>query len=381
MLASYVLSRTLVPTLVMWFYRNVDHYGEERRRLSLRRCGCGPSRPSSRGFERGFARFRENYRDLLGACARPSRWLSPSLFLAFCVGSLLLIPQLGQDFFPSVDAGQFRLHLRARSGTRIEETAKLVDEVEAAIRKEIPPSETRGMLDNIGMPSSGISSELQQQRPDRHGRCRYPRLAQARATARRPNTSQRLRTRLNRQFPGTTFYFLPADIVSQTLELRPARALRHSDRRTRPGQEPEIAARLAEKIRQVPGAVDVRVQQPADLPKLRFADRPHQSGGDGPVGAGRGQLRAAQLERQRPGAAGYWLNPALRHSISGQRPRARTRAWIRLAALELDSRQRRPTRRRRRPDPGQCRDSSRGPMARRSSRITMSCRSSMCLAA
>src|SRR5579859_2308667 len=151
MLASYVISRTLVPTLVMWFYRNVQHYTEgdpESTAWWLRPFGAIQSR-----FERGFERFREGYRLLLGGVLH-HRSVFGVLFLVFCLASLGLVPQLGQDFFPSVDAGQFRLHMRARSGTRIEETAKLVDEVEAEVRRQIPPDEFRGMLDNIGIPAS-----------------------------------------------------------------------------------------------------------------------------------------------------------------------------------------------------------------------------------
>ena len=111
MLASYVISRTLVPTLVMWFYRNVDHYAEHSQNAApmwLRPFSAIQSR-----FERGFERFRENYRLLLGALLH-HRGMFALLFLAFCLGTLLLVPQLGQDFFPSVDAGQFRLP-RARA--------------------------------------------------------------------------------------------------------------------------------------------------------------------------------------------------------------------------------------------------------------------------
>src|SRR5262249_16970369 len=107
-------------------------------------------------FERGFERFREGYRLLLGGLLH-HQGIFALLFLIFCLGSMALVPQLGQDFFPSVDAGQFRLHLRARSGTRIEETAKLVDQVEAEIRREIPAYEFRGMLDNIGIPVSSVN--------------------------------------------------------------------------------------------------------------------------------------------------------------------------------------------------------------------------------
>src|SRR5262249_15271387 len=152
---SYVISRTLVPTLVMWFYRNVNHYGDDE--------DSGPKpfwlKPFSaihHSFEAGFSRFRTGYRNLLAAVLA-KRAAFATFFLLFCIGTFFLVPHLGQDFFPSVDAGQLRLHLRARSGTRIEETARLVDEVEKAIRSEIPPEDFGGMLDNIGIPNSGIA--------------------------------------------------------------------------------------------------------------------------------------------------------------------------------------------------------------------------------
>src|SRR5208282_4767233 len=173
MLASYVLSRTLVPTLVMWFYRNVEqrshapanagrgsHASANPGEMPARAVGgatlLSPLVAIQASFEQGFDRFREGYRMLLGAVLH-HRAAFAVLFLVFCIGSMFLVPQLGQDFFPSVDAGQFRLHLRARSGTRIEETAKLVDEVETAVRREIPAEDFRGMLDNIGIPASSIN--------------------------------------------------------------------------------------------------------------------------------------------------------------------------------------------------------------------------------
>src|SRR6185369_7168572 len=209
MLASYVISRTLVPTLVMWFYRNVQH-GATDEKPKPKAIWLRPFAAIQAGFNRGFDRFREGYRLLLGAVL-DRRGAFALLFLLFCVGSLLLVPQLGQDFFPAVDAGQFRLHLRARSGTRIEETAKLVDEVESAIRQEIPEREFRGLLDNIGIPASSINLTysdsglvgtgdadiLVSLKPEHHPTSGYV---------------KRLRFRLARSFPGTIFYFLPADI-------------------------------------------------------------------------------------------------------------------------------------------------------------------------
>ncbi|HXU75296.1 MAG TPA: efflux RND transporter permease subunit, partial [Methylomirabilota bacterium] len=267
MLASYVISRTLVPTLVMWFYRHAGHYDldEEEKPAGWKK----PFTIIHRWFEGNFARFREGYRNWLGAVLVRRRPFA-IIFLVFCVGSLALVPQLGQDFFPAVDAGQFRLHLRARSGTRIEETARLVDEVEAAVRNEVPPDELAGVLDNIGVPTSGISLSysnsgligtgdadiLVSLKPGHGSTAAYVR---------------RLRARVNRQFPGTTFYFLPADIVSQTLNFGLPAPFNIQLAGRDQAKNREIAARLAEKIRQIPGAVDVRVQQPADQPKLRFA--------------------------------------------------------------------------------------------------------------
>ncbi len=283
MLASYVISRTLIPTLVMWFYRNarphVHHAGVadaedwetggtlvRKREMSAGASWLRPFTAINLAFERAFERFRSHYRGLLaGLLERPV--LFALLFLALCGGSCLLYPQLGQDFFPSVDAGQIRLHLRARTGTRIEETVRLVDEVESVIRAEIPADEIDGVLDNIGIPNSGISLSysnsgligtgdadvLVSLRPQHHST---------------PDHVRRLRSRLNREFPSTTFYFLPADIVSQTINFGlPAPfdiQIVGRDQVAHRG----IAARLAEKIRRVPGAVDVRVQQPADQPRL-----------------------------------------------------------------------------------------------------------------
>jgi multidrug efflux pump subunit AcrB len=284
MLASYVISRTLVPTLVMWFYRSVHGHGtpsdsqgrREKDGVSFRRLlqGLGAIQNA---FERGFERFRESYRMLLGALLH-HRAPFALLFLGFCGGTMFLIPQLGQDFFPTVDAGQFRLHVRARTGTRIEETAKLVDEIETVIRREIPAEEFRGMLDNIGIPASSLNLTyndsgligtcdadiLVSLQPEHHSTSSYMKA---------------LRTRLGRDFPGTIFYFLPADIVSQSINFGlPApfdvQLVGRDQAKNR-----EIAARLADRIRQVPGAVDVRVQQPGDLPRLDFTvDRTKASG-------------------------------------------------------------------------------------------------------
>jgi len=268
MLASYVLSRTLVPTLVMWFYRHVEYRGHatDTRRVAL---WLWPFAAVQAGFERVFARFREGYRRWLGVVLH-HRLTFALLFVAFCAGTAALLPELGQDFFPAVDAGQLRLHLRARSGTRIEETVKLTAQVEAAIRDEIPPAEIAGVLNNIGIPSGGIPLTYIDNGLIGTGDAD---ILVSLQPGHRPTDEhvRRLRKRLNREFPGVMFYFLPADIVSQTINFGlPApfdiQIMGRDQQRNR-----EVAARLAEKLRRVPGVVDVRVQQPADLPRLHFA--------------------------------------------------------------------------------------------------------------
>ena len=267
MLASYVLSRTLVPTLVMWFYRNVEfhHLTDPEHVSALFR----PLARLQNGFENLFDRMRGSYRELLGLVLH-HRLAFAVMFLAFCAGTCLLIPQLGQDFFPSVDAGRFRLHIRARSGLRIEETARLVDQIEAVIRNEIPAEEFAGMLDNIGMPNSSLNLSYSDSGVIGAGDADI--LVALREDHRpTPEHIGRLRKRLNREFPGVMFYFLPADIVSQTINFGlPAPFDVQIVGRNQAGNR-EVAARLAERIRRIPGAVDVRVHQPADRPKLSFA--------------------------------------------------------------------------------------------------------------
>ena len=259
MLASYVISRTLVPTLVMWFYRNVQTHREPQDE-SHRPWLVRPFIKLQRGFETGFEKFRHGYREILAGCFE-HRGTFALGFLILCVASWMLVEVLGHDFFPSVDAGQFLLHVRARTGTRIEETERLTDRVNQAIHKEIPQRELGGILDNIGIPNSSINLSyntsgvigpgdadiLVTLKPGHHPT---------------PGYVRHLRARLNREFPGTTFYFLPADIVSQTLNFGlPAPFDIQVVGRDLNGNR-AIAVQLADQIKKIPGAVDVRVQQP-----------------------------------------------------------------------------------------------------------------------
>ncbi|PYK57991.1 MAG: RND transporter, partial [Verrucomicrobia bacterium] len=175
-----------------------------------------------------------------------------------------------QDFFPSVDAGTFRLHVRAHTGTRLEETAVLIDHVEASIRREIPARELQGIIDNLGIPISGIN--LSYNDSGTAGPADADIMVSLN-TGHRPTADyvRNLRLALNRDFPGVTFYFLPADIVSQTINFGlPAPYDIQVLGRDLAGNQ-KVAANIAENLRHVPGAVDVRVQQPGNLQRLEFA--------------------------------------------------------------------------------------------------------------
>ena len=306
MLASYVLSRTLVPTLVMWFYRNIEYHGHaaDPDTVSL---WWRPFVALQTSFDRGFGRFREGYRRMLGAVLA-HRALFVILFLAFCVGTWLLIPLLGQDFFPSVDAGQFRLHLRAPGGTRIEETTRLVDRVEAVIREEVPSREIAGLLDNIGMPSGGLPLAYIDNGLTGTGDAD---ILVSLSHGHRPTEGyvRRLRARLNRDFPGATFYFLPADIVNQTINFGlPAPFDIQVVGRER-DKSRTIAAGIVEKIRRVPGAVDVRVQQPADQPEIHFAVDRNKASQMGLTERDVANSVLISLSGSSQTQPNYWLNP------------------------------------------------------------------------
>ena len=261
-IASYFLSRTLVPTLVMWFER---HHNRQQRSQAM---WVKPLAAIQRHFEKGFDRLKNAYGNVLGnVLEHPGAFIAG--FLAFCLGSWLLVPFLGQDFFPNVDAGAFQLHMRAPTGTRIEQTAKLVGDVEAAIRQKIPGNELDGILDNSGLPVSGIN--LSYNNSGTSGPADSDIMVALKPNHKpTANYVRQLRLSLTRQFPGITFYFLPADIVSQTINfgLPAPYDIQVVGRDQEVDQR--VANAIAEKIKLVRGAVDVRIQQPNDLHRLEF---------------------------------------------------------------------------------------------------------------
>ncbi|MBV9084497.1 MAG: efflux RND transporter permease subunit [Acidobacteriaceae bacterium] len=265
MLASYLLSRTIVPTMAKYLLRGHSHHDAVPRggiRNSFTRLQLG--------FENAFERARLGYRSLLERCIR-RRGAFATLFFAACVASCVgLFPWLGEDFFPSVDAGQFKLHIRAQTGTRIEQTAQICDLIDGSIRQLIPPGEIANILDNIGLPYSGINTSYS------NSGAIGPADAdiQVSLTTTHHPTEQyvaKLRSILPGEFPGATFYFLPADIVSQILNFGlPApidiQVLGPNLERNR-----EFADQLLEQIKYIPGTTDLRVHQPFNQPKLLVA--------------------------------------------------------------------------------------------------------------
>src|SRR6266849_1337910 len=257
MLASYLLSRTLVPTMARYL-------------LSPPVEGAAPSRnPLARGqqaFERGFERVRLAYRRLLTTLVGRRLVFIP-MFLAVCLSAFLLAPQLGENFFPDTDSGQFILHLRAKTGTRIEETARLTDLVEAAIRREIPAAEMDVVLDNIGLPYSVIN--WMHSASGVIGAADADILVSLKADH-RPTADyvRALRQTLPEQFPGVTFYFLPADIVTQIINFGlPAPIDIQIEGADIQGNR-RVAEQMLKELRQVPGLTDLRIHQRFEYPKF-----------------------------------------------------------------------------------------------------------------
>ncbi|HEU0121482.1 MAG TPA: efflux RND transporter permease subunit [Bryobacteraceae bacterium] len=260
MLASYVLSRTLVPTLAMYLLKPKS--GESERTYN-------PLVLFQRAFERGFEALRGGYRNLLTSLVR-ARWVFVPLFLAACLSATLLIPWLGQDFFPSSDSGSFTLHVRARTGTRIEETARLMDLVENSIRRKVPAHELDNIVDNIGIPYSGINYAYNTSGIIGPG---DGDILVSLKKGHRPTDEyvRILRKRLPEEFPSATFYFMPSDMVTQILNFGVPAPINVQIEGSDIKGNRLAANQILEDLRHVPGAVDLRIHQRFDYPKLDVA--------------------------------------------------------------------------------------------------------------
>ncbi len=331
MLASYLLSRTLIPTLVMYIMRGHEHRAEAPKSFLGR---------FQRGFERKFEDFRRGYEQLLETTLE-HRGVFVLFFLAFCLLSLGLFVFLGQDFFPQVDAGLLRLHVRARPGLRVEETARLCDEIEAVLRQEIPKGELQTVLDNIGLPNSGINQSYSSAGtigtsdaeilialdPERH----HPTADHIR----------HLREILPRRFPGVEFFFQPADIVTQILNFGLPAPIDVQVVGTDMGTSYQIAQQIANKMRHIPGAADVHVQQLLSLPTLHMDIDRTRVTQVGLTARDVAQSVLVSLSGSFQTSPNFWLNPrnAVTYQMAVQSPQYRMTSMQDLMTIPVTSQQ------------------------------------------
>jgi multidrug efflux pump subunit AcrB len=259
MLASYFLSRTLVPTMAMYLLRPKAHAATRSR---------NPLVIFQRGFERGFERTRHAYRDLLTLLVRRRGVFIPG-FLACCLALFALGPWLGQDFFPNTDSGQFTLHMRAKTGTRIEETARLADEVETAMRRLIPARELDTIVDNIGLPYSGIN--LTHTATGVLGAADADIMVSLKPDH-SPTTGylEAIRKMVAQEFPGVTFYSLPADMITQILNFGMPSPIDIEIEGANVSDNRVVANQILDEVRRVTGVVDARIQQRFDYPDFEI---------------------------------------------------------------------------------------------------------------
>jgi CzcA family heavy metal efflux pump len=262
MLASYLLSRTLVPTMARYL---LHEQTEEVGRMQTRK-SRNPFVRIQAQFEKRFEQLRLQYqRVLAGAMRHPFAFVA--CFLGFCILSLALVPEIGRDFFPSVDSGEFMLHMRAPAGTRIEETAALCDEAEREIRDVIPSSELTTIIDNIGLPYSQINLSYSTSDPVGAADADIQ-VELAPKHKRTVEYVRELRERLNREFSGVTFYELPVDIVTQILNFGLPAPIDIQVIGRDIYANHEFANQLMNRLKFIPGVTDLRIQQPFGHPRL-----------------------------------------------------------------------------------------------------------------
>lgn len=313
MLASYLLSRTLVPTLVMMLMGGVHAKAAADTNPSL-------LQRVYHSFDARFERVRRAYTLVLSALlSRRGRFIA--VFLGFCLLSCLLYPVLGRDFFPSVDAGQIRLHMRAPTGTRIEETARLADQVEAVVRQLVPDDQLETILDNLGVPNSGIN--LSYSNAGTIGTLDGEILLSLR-DGHRPTEEfvSLLRAELPKRFPGTEFFFQPADIVTQILNFGLPAAIDVQFSGNDLDGNAARAAELVKAIRQIPGAVDAHVHQRQDGPGLNLQMDRTRLQQFGLTASNVGQNVLIALSGSSQTAPAFWLNPqnGVVYSVAVQSP-------------------------------------------------------------
>jgi multidrug efflux pump subunit AcrB len=264
LIGSFILSRTLVPTMARYLLSaHTEH--DEHADASARR-SRNPFKRFQTGFETRFALVRDRYRSLLAHALQHPKWVILG-FLAFVIFSFGLEPFLGENFFPPVDSGQILMHVRAQPGTRIEETARLFDLVEQTVRQIIPAAELDNVVDNIGLPYSGINMAYQ------NTGTIGPEDGDALISLKEDHSQtadyiKRLRTVLPQKFPGATFSFLPADIVSQILNFGLPAPIDVQVIGNNQKANYAYANDLLKRLRMVSGIADLRIQQVFNYPQI-----------------------------------------------------------------------------------------------------------------
>jgi len=329
MATSFILSRTLVVTLAKYWLRTAaaEH--------AAAAC-AGSLKRAQLAFEAAFERLRGRYRALLGGILRHRRRFIP-LFLAAMTASLLVYPILGRNFFPEVDAGQIKLHVRGPTGLRVEDTAALVDHVEAAVREVIPRGEIASVVDNVGMPVSSIN--LTYSNSGTIGSSDADILISL-AADHRPTAGYvaRLRERLPQEFPGTSFAFLPADIVSQILNFGAPAPIDVQVVGPSPRNR-AIADQLLDSLRRVPGLADLRIQQLFNLPELRVATDRTRAVELGVSEADIANNLLLTLSGSGQIAPTFWLNPqnGISYPLVAQAPQYQMTSLQDLANVPIDA--------------------------------------------
>jgi CzcA family heavy metal efflux pump len=331
MLASYLLSRTLIPTLVMYIMRGHEHRAEAPKSYLGR---------FQRGFERKFEDFRRGYEQLLETTLE-HRGVFVFCFLVFCLLSLGLFMFLGEDFFPQVDAGLLRLHVRARPGLRVEETARLTDEIEAALRTEIPKEQLQTVLDNIGLPNSGINQSYSSNGTIGSSDVE---ILIALDPEHHPPTAglmRHLREVLPQRFPGVEFFFQPADIVTQILNFGLPAPIDVQVVGADMASNYRIAQQIANKMRHIPGAADVHVQQLLSLPTLHMEIDRTRVTQVGLSARDVAQSVLVSLSGSFQTAPNFWLNPrnGVTYQVAVQSPQYRMTGMQDLMSIPVGSQQ------------------------------------------
>jgi multidrug efflux pump subunit AcrB len=324
LIASYILSRTLVPTLANYLLRKQTH---EAPHALDGNSATAPAKRSrnplvrfQRGFERGFEAIRSAYGGLLHLCLH-NRAKMVAGFMGLTLLSFALAPYLGQDFFPSVDGGQIKVHVRAQTGTRIEETTRLVDQIGQAIHKIIPANEFGGIVDNIGLSVSGINMAY-----NNSGTIGVEDADIL--ISLKPNHAptedyvKTMREQLPRQFPGVSFGFLPADIVSQILNFGVPAPIDLQVVGNNLSANRKYADELLARIRHIPGIADARIQQAFEQPTLNVNVDRSLAGLVGISEKDAANAMLTTLAGSSQTSPTYWLNPktGVSYPVSIQTP-------------------------------------------------------------